>query len=170
MNVATRSFHVVNLSYILECCSLHFFKRYGILSMFEVGHCDENWFQQCLVLPGSSDGYTPTSVAQGCMFLPLGPRESLRNTLIRTTSNNEQIFKQLFLCEPSKAENMRTCRRNMFHVFIIGRFGTLFWLIGYICFPTHQLRRRIIIRCICLSWSQDLSTKSLSSVTFLQNL
>lgn len=82
-----------------------FFNRYGILSMSDVEHRDEKSFQQYFVLPGSSDGYTPSLAAQSCAFLALGPRESLRNTLIRAKSNNKQLFEQTFLGDLSKAEN-----------------------------------------------------------------
>lgn len=76
--------------------------------MSDAEHGDEKSFQQCFVLPGGSDGYTPSLAAQSYAFLALGPRETLRNTLIRGTSNNKQIFEQIFLGDLSKAENEQT--------------------------------------------------------------
>lgn len=44
--------------------------------MADVEHRDEKSFQQCFILPGSSDGYTPSLAAQSCALLALGPEKA----------------------------------------------------------------------------------------------
>lgn len=142
--------------------ALSFFNRCGILSMSDVEHRVEKSFHQGFVLPGRSGGSTPSLVAPSCPFLTLGPRESLRNTPIRTKSNIKPIFKQLFLVwimlqlhpdclklKTNKYEKVQEEYGSYFHNWL--GFGTQVWFWSGIIFLPPDMMWCCILKSISLN-------------------